>query len=329
MPRRHFASFPSWQGTQGSFRLYQCPACGTGFTLQSYETGPAGKAAGANKVPGRGRLVKCGGCRRGLSCYIPPPFHRDVTPKLCKRQYRQPGTLPALSIPRPAPEAVLFNRVSKREIGKYRPYLQSGLLYAPDQLGMLRNGLSRFPVKPLVEQLAFFVKLGFKAVPAVLATLASEKAYIYAMPPATMVLEQLIAVLTSVMLPPMARPLPDAWRFDAPDRRGGVVSFPAARGWYAWARVEPLPDVLKGVCLDRLRRLVAHSVDENSLLAPAIRRSLRPLRVEDYRFVAGELPKHRATQLALCCWEACNPGVRIDYEDHYQAGKGLGHFLEL
>jgi len=322
--------YRKWLGTHATHLLFQCSACGAGSVANAWKTGPAGKGTDPHAHSQRAVRYRCGNCGVQLTAQIPPPGVRPKYPTYCPARMVYTNTLPAVRYPRVKSESSeVYNRVANHT-GTYRDYLRSGLLGKDiDHLGPLREGFSGFPVRPVVEQLAYMMKLGLPAVDAILATLASEAHYIMAVPPATMLLENLIGMLTSMVLPPLSRPVPPGWLFDYPvSRATNNVSFPQQRLWYIFARCQKLPDMTLST-RDGLCRMYGSLTDTFSPVRPYIRHCLRPLRVDQYRFPAHTLPRPHGGNLGLFCWEGCHPFVRLDYMRQYHIHRRVAHQLVL
>ena len=272
----------------------------------------------------------CGQCRQALTVRTPLRQRRLARATQCRAADVLPGTqagvllpsLPAHTLPqhwRPVDQPGAASRTD---------YLFRHLLRQTRNRGPLTS-LKNFPLRPVVEQAAFLTRLGLRLDEAVLATVASEAHYLFALPPRTGVLEMVLAGLVSTLLPVNARPLPPSWAF-APElrcasRRGGLVSFSAWRLWYAWGRVCPQRHApLPGLAVKY--RAMARVLEP---LRPYVLALVRPLRSSDYRFPVGPLPGYRSDALMRVVWATCCPGVELDYSEQFAVCRDIPHLLTL
>jgi hypothetical protein len=178
-----------------------------------------------------------------------------------------------------------------------------------------------------MEQLGFFVQLGLGLEDAVLACLVVESGAVFAVCPDTLWLETLVGSMVSVMLPPLARPAPPVWSLRGRHRLVGSrhwLTLPGYRLHYAWGRVrtqvEPFEGAQRRVFKARLRRW-AKALEPWRALVTAQVRALRP---DEYRMARGEMQVGGGTgMVGLLAWEACCPGIRLDYQRQYTTHRGF------
>jgi len=309
--KRRF-KYRRWKGTQATHLLWQCPACGAHSLLPSHRTGPTGES----NIADHARTVRftCDACSRNLTAFVPKPGARPSQPAYCATRLLIPGTLPAIHYPRveASDSAELHNRVRKRE-KPYRPYLRQGLLNSnTHDMSPLELGFDGFPVRPVIEQTAYMLKLGLPAEQAILAALATEAHYALSLHPNTMMVEQLIGMLSSIVLPPVARPVPPNYFYDYTwAMKDTMVTFAYQRRWYAWARSMKLtqPESV-------LRRLQAVHAAHAQILEPLrvhVRACLTTVRrYSDYQFPPHMLCRYGWRNMGLLVWQTKCGDTRVD-----------------